>query len=236
VTCKGDQLTISADNSTLGSVLAAVHACIGVQFDIPAGVNESRTFGDSGPGPIREVLADLLSGTDLDYVISSSVADPQKIDSVLLMTRTKDKTNALPGATDRSLSPARRAWLQSRQNRAASAPADDENRQQADDASASAPATEDAPPAPATTDNASTNATPAVANDAPATTPEAPVPPAENAAPATTATNTNIPATASPSPSPDSSTADKISSMQQLFQQRRQMNQGQTNSPTPSPQ
>src|SRR5271167_1486183 len=51
VTCAGDQLTIIAINSTLGSVLAAVHDCTGVQVDIPSGAVGSRVFEELGPGP-----------------------------------------------------------------------------------------------------------------------------------------------------------------------------------------
>jgi len=87
VTCAGDQLTISANNATLGSVLAAVHACIGIQIDIPEGAGKSRTFEELGPGPEREVLEELLSGTGFNYVIGSSDADPGKIETILLMER-----------------------------------------------------------------------------------------------------------------------------------------------------
>lgn len=110
VTCDGDQLTISANNSTLGSVLAAVHACIGIQIDIPAGAGGGRTFEQLGPGPERQVLESLLSGTDFNYVIGSSDEDPGKVETVLLMERTTEvAANAPP--SDRSLSPARRLWL-----------------------------------------------------------------------------------------------------------------------------
>jgi len=81
VTCIGDQLTISADNSTLGGVLAAVHNCTGVKVDIPEGAASSRVFEELGPGPARQVLEALLSGTELDYVIGSSSSDPQKIET-----------------------------------------------------------------------------------------------------------------------------------------------------------
>jgi hypothetical protein len=41
-------LTIIADNSTLGGVLAAVHSCIGVQVDIPEGAAGKRVFENLG--------------------------------------------------------------------------------------------------------------------------------------------------------------------------------------------
>src|SRR5436305_8420110 len=35
VVCTGDQMTIAANNSTLSSVLAEVHRCMGTRIDIP---------------------------------------------------------------------------------------------------------------------------------------------------------------------------------------------------------
>src|ERR1700688_3804829 len=109
VTCKGDQLTIIANNSTLASVLAAVHSCTGVQIDIPQGIADSRVFDQLGPGPAREVLTSMLEAMNLNYVIGSSDANPDKVDSVLLIARVGDGP-AVAGIPDRDMSPNRRAW------------------------------------------------------------------------------------------------------------------------------
>jgi hypothetical protein len=42
-----------------------------------------------GPGPARQILASLLSDSNFDYLIQASDADPEKIQSVLLMPRGK---------------------------------------------------------------------------------------------------------------------------------------------------
>jgi len=62
VTYQGGQLTIQAQNSTLGDILRAVHAKTGASVDIPSNATE-RVVGRLGPGPAREVLASLLNGS-----------------------------------------------------------------------------------------------------------------------------------------------------------------------------
>ena len=47
-----------------------------------------------GPGPARQILASLLSDSNFDYLIQASDADPEKIQSVLLMPREKKGTEA----------------------------------------------------------------------------------------------------------------------------------------------
>jgi hypothetical protein len=243
VTCNGDQLTISADNSTLGSVLTAVQTCIGIQVDIPEGAAESRVFEELGPGPARQVLDSLLSGTDFNFVIGSSVTSPERIEIVSLMARPVEAPNAHELAADRSLSTARRAWLQSRQNRGAPL-TPDENHPAADE-TPSIPETEEAAVAPAApAADASANTTQASATDpsSPATpaspASDAPSPGDSNALSTPTtpsAATVQSPIAASPSSDASGGTEQKISEMQQLFQQRRLMNQNQNQSPGQNP-
>jgi chemotaxis protein histidine kinase CheA len=233
VTCSGDQLTISADNATLGGVLAAVHACTGVQVEIPEGAAGSRVFEELGPGPARQVLESLLSGTEFNYVIGSSDTNPQKIETVLLMSRPAETASALDAATNRTMTPGRRAWLQNRQNRSASLAADENHP--APDETSSTPEPEDAAAAPA--ENAGAAPAQAPANDQPAAAAEAPSSATNGAAPTAPTSNPESPSSASPSSNPSQSTEQRITDMQQLFQQRRQMNQNQNQSQNPaSPQ
>jgi hypothetical protein len=229
VTCVGDQLTISADNSTLGGVLAAVHTCTGVKVDIPDGAAGSRVFEELGPGPARQVLESLLSGTDFNYVIGSSDADPQKVETVLLMMRTKDDVPASEGG-EHTMTPARRAFLQARQNRHGSAPSGDESGPAAEEPP-DIPVADDAATAPADSGKASgTQAPPA---DTPPPAADVLAPPAESvAAPAPIADSSSG---SNPALTSDKSTEERISDMQQMFQQRRQMNQNQNSSQNPNP-
>jgi hypothetical protein len=223
VTCDGNQLTIIADNSTLGGVLAAVHSCIGVQVDIPEGAAGKRVFENLGPGPSREVLESLLNGTDLNFAIGSSATDPQKVDSILLMLRpTKTLASAV---ADHALTPARRAGIQTRQNeRRSSAPGDDNNQAAAE--TTDYPAAEDAAAKPADTAKPDSIQAPSgdsapPASDTPAASTDGAKSPATDAAP-----TTDAPA------SQDKSIGEKIADMQQMYQQRRQITQTQNQSQT----
>ncbi len=82
-------LTISAENSTLSDILSAVSARTGATMDVPSGAGADRVWVTLGPGPARAILAALLSGTSLDYVIQASDADQTQIQSVLLTPRNK---------------------------------------------------------------------------------------------------------------------------------------------------
>jgi hypothetical protein len=90
VSFDGKQLTIIANNSTLSDILAAVRKSTGAEIDGPTGTSgEPLAEVRLGPGPAREVLASLLSWTDFGYIIQASDKNPQGIQSVLLVVRTK---------------------------------------------------------------------------------------------------------------------------------------------------
>ena len=112
VSYEGGQLTIIAENSKLGEILAAVSERLGANIELPASSSDERIWVRAGPGPARRVLAALLSGTDLDYVIQASDTDPEGIQSVLLTPRTK--TSAVTAG--RPASPAEQARGASRRN------------------------------------------------------------------------------------------------------------------------
>jgi hypothetical protein len=115
VTCVGDQLTIVANNSTMASVFASLHKCIGVAIDLPSGFSTSRVFAELGPGPVNQVLQSLLSSTDLDYVIQLSSTDSTKVQAVILTARVDEVKDSL-SSPELTSTPARRAWLETRHN------------------------------------------------------------------------------------------------------------------------
>jgi len=93
----GGQLSIHAAGSTLADVLTQVAALTGVKIDIPASAaSERMPLVELGPGSARQILASLLSDSNLDYLIQASDADPEKIQSVLLLPR--EKKGGGPGA------------------------------------------------------------------------------------------------------------------------------------------
>jgi len=103
------ELTIVAHNSTLSDVLKEVHEQTGAELDIPPNANE-RVVADLGPGPAREVLAELLNGTHFNYVMVGSSSDPAAIKSLVLTARqggpdTTTTASNLGGVPQRGLAP-----------------------------------------------------------------------------------------------------------------------------------
>jgi hypothetical protein len=86
VTFQGGQLTISAQNSTLGDILKAVRAQTGATIDLPGNASE-RVVGQFGPAPARDVLASLLNGSHFNYMLLGSATDPNALDRVILMAK-----------------------------------------------------------------------------------------------------------------------------------------------------
>src|SRR5271165_5182683 len=211
VTCDGDKLTISAQNSTLGAVLNAIRACTGAQIDVPEDARGERLFAELGPGPLRTVLADFLSSTDFNYVIKASPSDPQKVQMVLLNPRVSDSPGEVATVADSTtnMTPNRAGWVKARENYMRSfTAAQDESNQQADAASsapveATAPAASSVPveaTAPAASSVPVEAAAPAASSvPAEATAPAASSVPAEATAPAASSVPVEATATAASS-------------------------------------
>jgi hypothetical protein len=86
VTFENNQLTIIASNSTLADVLRAVHKQTGAEIDVPTA--PERVVTHLGPGPAREVLADLLNGSRFNYVLLGSPSDEAALTRVVLVAKT----------------------------------------------------------------------------------------------------------------------------------------------------
>jgi hypothetical protein len=83
VSYQGGELSIVAHNSTLADVLRAVRKLTGADLEIPPNATE-RVVADIGPGPARDVLAELLNGTHFNYVMVGSTTDPTAVQSIVL--------------------------------------------------------------------------------------------------------------------------------------------------------
>jgi hypothetical protein len=81
------QLTIVAPNSSLGDVLRAVRKQTAAEMEIPSTATE-RVVTHLGPGPAREVVAELLNGSRFNYVLLGSPADASVLTRVVLMAKT----------------------------------------------------------------------------------------------------------------------------------------------------
>jgi hypothetical protein len=78
------QLTIISRNSTLADILHSVARITGAAIDLPPGAGFERVAGRMGPGPARNVLAELLNGSRYDYVMVASTTNPGGLRHVIL--------------------------------------------------------------------------------------------------------------------------------------------------------
>ena len=84
VTYQNGQLSIQAQNSTLSSILSAVHARTGARVEMPEDTANDRAAAQLGPGNPRDVLASLLQGSRFDYIFIGSPTDPDVLSEVIL--------------------------------------------------------------------------------------------------------------------------------------------------------
>jgi hypothetical protein len=93
VSYQNDQLTIIAPNSTLGDILRAVRKQTGAEIEVPSATE--RVVTHLGPGPAREVMAELLNGSRFNYVLLGSSANEAALTRVVLVQKTgPDNANA----------------------------------------------------------------------------------------------------------------------------------------------
>jgi hypothetical protein len=107
VTYQNGQLSIQAQNSTLSSILSAVHARTGARVEMPADTANDRAAAQLGPGNPRDVLASLLQGSRFDYIVIGSPTDPDALSEVILTPHAgsggaapgNEAANQLPGGS-----------------------------------------------------------------------------------------------------------------------------------------
>lgn len=81
------QLEIHAHDASLSEVLFQIQKQTGAEIAIPAGTEQERVFVDAGPAPASQVLAELLNGSSLNFVVVGSESDPNALRSVILSRR-----------------------------------------------------------------------------------------------------------------------------------------------------
>lgn len=93
-----DLLRIDAENVTLGDTLKVVSARTGAVVQFPTGALGERIFVHLGPGAARDVVTQLLGGSQFNYMILSSASKPQGITRLILSgsvsTRESPTSNA----------------------------------------------------------------------------------------------------------------------------------------------
>ncbi|MEY2395467.1 MAG: hypothetical protein QOF94_1812 [Acidobacteriaceae bacterium] len=97
-------LTIVAPNSTLGDILRGVRKQTAADIDIPAAATE-RVATRLGPGPAREVIAELLNGSHFNYILLGSPENSNLLVRVVLVAKTGPDTLP-PTATQAENNPA----------------------------------------------------------------------------------------------------------------------------------
>jgi hypothetical protein len=90
VTFENNELTIVAPNSTLADILRAVHKSTGADIDVPAA--PERVVTHLGPGPARDVLADLLNGSRFNYVLLGAPNNDSALTRVVLVAKGANET------------------------------------------------------------------------------------------------------------------------------------------------
>lgn len=95
-------LSIKANKATFSDVLLAVQQRTGADIAIPAGAEQEKVVADVGPGPVQEVLANLLNGSNFNFLILNSPDNPQKLDKVILSLRTQTFVPSPPSAQNGS--------------------------------------------------------------------------------------------------------------------------------------
>ena len=109
VSYRDGMLTIVAPNSTLGDILRSVRKNTAADIEIPSNASE-RVATRLGPGPAREVVAELLNGSHFNYVLLGSPENSNLLVRVVLVAKTPDTpTPAIQAANGAPPQPAANA-------------------------------------------------------------------------------------------------------------------------------
>jgi len=82
-------LAIKADKVTLSEVLRAVQQRTGAEVSIAVGAEQEKVVVDIGPASAPEVLAQLLHGSNFNFLILSAANDPKQLDRVIITQRSE---------------------------------------------------------------------------------------------------------------------------------------------------
>jgi hypothetical protein len=86
ISYQNNELTVVAENSSLGEILSAIRAATGMKIEGPSG-SADRVTAKIGPAPVRDVLLSLLEGSRYDFAMLGSATDPQIVERLLLSMR-----------------------------------------------------------------------------------------------------------------------------------------------------
>jgi hypothetical protein len=89
VSYQNGMLTIVAPNSTLGDILRSIRKQTAADIEIPGSATE-RVATRLGPGPARQILAELLNGSHFNYILLGSPDNANLLTRVVLVAKTPD--------------------------------------------------------------------------------------------------------------------------------------------------
>jgi hypothetical protein len=104
VSYQDGMLTIVAPNSALGDILRGVRKHTAADIEIPATASE-RVVTRLGPGPPREVVAELLNGSHFNYILLGSPDNAKLLVRVVLVAKTGPDNPAPPAQADNKAAP-----------------------------------------------------------------------------------------------------------------------------------
>lgn len=252
VTYVNGRLTIFAENATLSQVLTLLHNTMGTEVDIPAGSASERVWAHIGPGSAHKVLSELLANTDLDYILQGSPSDPNAIQTLTLSVRSQEAPKNGPAGVQSASEPRNPRFVHNPVPAPAAEPEPEPAPQEASAAVAppsggpapGAPEPSGSAAQPGTADSSSAAASSAPASTASSTTePSTSMPAPVQASMDPTGPSNVYPQTPQPSaagfnphptPPPNMSSDQMVQQLTNMYQQRRQMQSGQSSSSTPN--
>jgi hypothetical protein len=85
VTYGGKLLSVRAHDASLRNVLAVIGKRTETEIDFGAGSDAGGVYVDIGPATVRDVLRDLLNGSQLNYVMLRSRSDPGLVERLVIL-------------------------------------------------------------------------------------------------------------------------------------------------------
>ena len=81
------QLTVVSERATLGQVLKLVAAKTGGVVDVAPELQSEPVMARLGPGPVREVLTELLDSPKVDYIVMGAADGRSGLERIVVRTR-----------------------------------------------------------------------------------------------------------------------------------------------------
>jgi len=91
------QLTVSAQNASLGMVLKLISAKTGAVIDLAPELQNEPVIAQIGPSAVREVLTGLLDSPRIDYIIMGTGDAPGSLERIVVRTRQSFARTAMAG-------------------------------------------------------------------------------------------------------------------------------------------